>query len=83
MEKPITTAFIFYLKLEDRLPENYYKLSHFLHQHGFLLVPVTLDQIQNLSAISEQAEMIVICSVTNTAYLKSIQKKLRDFSSTS
>ena len=40
------TPFIFYLSLEDTLPNAFYTFDKYLKELGFILVPVKIDQLQ-------------------------------------
>ena len=73
------TPFIFYLSLEDTLPNAFYTFDKYLKELGFILVPVKIDQLQILVASSEQEQVIVLCSVTNVREYKLYNDKIRKF----
>ncbi len=74
-----STPFIFFLCLEDALPKAYYAFDKHLKDLGFMLVPVKMDQIQSLVALSEQEQVIILCSVTDTREFKIYNEKIRGF----
>ena len=73
------TPFIFFLCLEDALPKAYYAFDRQLKDLGFILVPVKIDQLQALVASSEQEQVIVLCSVTDSREFKVYNEKVRKF----
>lgn len=73
------SPFIFYLTLEDSLPKAYYTFDNFLKALGFILVPVKMDQLQSLVAASDQEQVIVLCSVTDSREFKMYNEKVRKF----
>lgn len=73
------TPFIFFLCLGDSLPKAFYIFDRFLKEKGFILVPVKIDQLQMLIASSEQEQVIVLCSVTDSRECKLYNDKVRGF----
>jgi hypothetical protein len=73
------TPFIFYLILEEELPENFFLFDRLLKESGFMLIPVRVDQLQTLVAAAEQSQVIVLCSVMNSREVKSYQQRVRKF----
>ena len=77
VERPI--PFIFFLCLEDALPKAYYAFDKHLKELGFILVPVKIDQLQSLVAASDQEQVIVLCSVTDSREFRVYNEKIRKF----
>lgn len=71
--------FIFYLTLDDALPREYYHFSHYLKELGFILIPVKMDQIQSLISLSEQDQVIILCSVNSSLEFKNYNLKVRKY----
>lgn len=78
-QKQSPTPFIFFLTLENHLPRNYYIFDTYLKELGFILVPVRIDQLQSLVAASDQEQVIVICSVSDSREFKLYNDKVRGF----
>lgn len=70
-------AFIFYLTLEENLPKSFYVFDRIFKDLGLMLVPVRVDQLQTLLASSEQSQVIVLSSVTDTREMKLYNDKVR------
>jgi hypothetical protein len=70
-------SFIFFLTLEDKLPRAFYVFDTILKQFGFMLVPVKVDQLQGLLATTEQNQVIVLCSVTDSREFKIYNDRVR------
>lgn len=79
MQNESSTPFIFYLTLEDSLPKAFYTFDKHLKELGFILVPVKIDQLQSLVATSEQEQVIVLCSVTDSREFRMYNEKVRGF----
>lgn len=73
------SPFIFYLTLEDSLPKAYYAFDKHLKEQGFILVPVKIDQLQSIISTTEQEQVIVLCSVTDSREFKIYNDKVRGF----
>lgn len=73
LEAPI----IFYLVLEETLPKNFYIFDRLFKEQNCMLVPVKIDQLQSLSTSTEQSQIIVISSVTDSRELKIFNEKIR------
>lgn len=69
--------FIFYLALEESLPDSFYVFDRCLRDLGFILVPVRVDQLQTLVASADQTQIIVLSTVTDTRELKLYNEKIR------
>ena len=78
MEEYQPTPFIFFLTLEDSLPESFYTFDRNLKDLGFVLVPVKVEQLQSLAASTQQMQLIVISSIVNGRELKLYNKKVRN-----
>lgn len=70
--------FIFFLTLEDNLPESFYIFDRNLKDLGYILVPVKVDQLQSLAASTQQEELIVLCSVVGSREYKIFNEKVRN-----
>lgn len=77
MENTQHTPFIFYLTLEENLPKTFYAFDKTFKDLGFMLVPVRIDQLQALASSSEQSQMIVISSVTDSKEMKLYNERVR------
>lgn len=73
----LTSPFIFYLSLDDQLSKSFYHFDQLFKEHGYILVPVKMDQLQTLAASSEQNQLIVLSSVTNSYEYKIFNEKVR------
>jgi hypothetical protein len=71
------SPFIFFLNLENSLPNAFYSFDRIFKDLGFILVPVQFDQLQTLMASSDQSQVIVISSVSDTNELKAYNEKIR------
>lgn len=77
MSKSNTSNFLFYLTVEENLPRSFFILNQAMKTYGFVLVPVRVDQIQQLVSISEQSHIMIISSVSQHSELKSYNQKIR------
>lgn len=77
MEENTNTPFIFYLTLEEELPKTFYAFDRAFKELGYMLIPFRIDQLQALLASSDQAQVIVIASVTDSRELKVYHEKIR------
>lgn len=68
---------IFYLTYQNELPKEYFYFSELFNQKDYILVPVRVDQLQNLAASTEQQHIIVISTVKNSQELKNYNKYAR------
>ncbi len=73
-----STPFIFYLSLGQRLSEKFYIFDRLLKEHGYILVPVQIDQLQILAATAEQTQIIVLSSVSDSKECKIFNDKIRN-----
>lgn len=71
------TPFIFYLTLEESLPQSFYVFDRNLKDLGFILVPAKVDQIQNIMSMTDQTQVIVLCSVSDSREMKIYNEKVR------
>ncbi len=71
------TPIIFFLTLEDSLPSPFYALDRSLRDMGFILVPVKIDQLQTLASITDQNNIVVLCSVVDFREYKLFNEKVR------
>lgn len=69
--------FIFYLTLDDSLPSAFYVFDRTLRELGFILVPVKVDQLQTLVSSTDQEQVIVLSSVTDSRELKLFNERVR------
>ena len=73
------STFIFYLTLEENLPRNYYLLDEKLKEHGFMLMPIKVDQLQAIISASMQEQVIILCSVANSNEFKLYNNYVRKY----
>lgn len=77
MSQTAHTPFIFFLTFGEELPETYQIFDRQFKELGFILVPVRADQLQTLAATSEQAQLMVIASVSDAREYKFYNEKIR------
>lgn len=77
MNQDIGSPFIFYLLLEEKLPEMFYVFDRLFRNLGFILVPVRIDQLQTLAASTHQNHLIVLSSVTDVKEFRQYNEKVR------
>lgn len=73
------STFIFYLTIEENLPRNYYLLDEKFKVHGFILMPIKVDQLQAIISASLQEQVIIICNVTNSNEYKLYNSHIRKY----
>lgn len=72
-----TRPFIFFLTLEERLPEQFYTFDRLFKEHDYILVPVRVDQLQQLVASTEQNHVMVISCATCFREYRLFNEKVR------
>ena len=77
MNENESTSFIFYLTLEEHLPRHFYTFDRLLKELGFILIPVRVDQLQTLLASTDQSQIIVLSSISDTLEMKIYNEKVR------
>jgi len=77
MNKNENAPFIFYLTLEETLPKNFYIFHKLFSEIDFVLVPVRIDQLQKLISCTDQSQIILISSVSDSKEYKSYNEKIR------
>lgn len=78
MEEKFETPFIFYLTLEDHLPKAFYAFDKSMRELGHMLVPVKIDQLQSLLATTDQSQIVVISSITDSREMKIYSERVRN-----
>jgi hypothetical protein len=73
------TPFICYLTLDDELPKAYHAFDQHLKELGFILIPVKIDQLQTILSSTEQEQVIVLSSITDSKEYKLFNDKVRGF----
>lgn len=68
---------IFYLTTTTELTSEFFSLNHTFNESGCVLVPVRVDQLQNLATMTEQEQIIVINVIKNTQELIAFNKGVR------
>ncbi|MFA5582997.1 MAG: hypothetical protein WDA09_02185 [Bacteriovoracaceae bacterium] len=68
---------IFFLTCQSELPKEYFYFNALFGQQNFILVPVKVDQLQNLAASTDQEHIIVINTITKSEELKNYNKYAR------
>lgn len=68
---------IFYLTCHHELPKEFFFFSELLNKQDYILVPVRVDQLQNLAASTEQQHILVINTIKNSQELKNFNKYAR------
>ncbi len=61
---------IFFLTLDETLPSAFYTLDRSLREHGLILVPVRIDELQRLLSLTEQTKITVLASVADSRELR-------------
>jgi hypothetical protein len=79
MDNNRETPFIFYLTLEENLSNSFYVFDRTLKDLGMMLVPIRIDQLQTLVSSTDQTQIVVICSVTDSKEMKLYHEKVRNF----
>ncbi len=77
MNKNENAPFVFYLTLEETLPKNFYLFHKLFSEIDFVLVPVRIDQLQKLISCTDQSQIILISSVSDSKEYKSYNEKIR------
>lgn len=77
MDNNLNTPIIFYLTLEENLSKTFYVFDRTFKDLGFILVPVRIDQLQTIVASTDQTQIIVISSVTDSREMKLYNEKVR------
>jgi len=54
--------FFFWILLDDRLDEVYYNTASMFAARGVKLLPIKMDQVSRLAALSEVGHVTVLCS---------------------
>ncbi len=72
-----TRPFIFYLTLEEQLPEQFYTFDRLFKEYDFILVPVRVDQLQQLVASTDQNHVMVISCTSNFREYRLFNEKVR------
>lgn len=68
---------IFYLTCNNELSKEYFYFNELFNQHEFILVPVKVDQLQNIAASTEQEHIMVINTIKNSQELRDFNKYAR------
>lgn len=71
------SPFIFFLTLDETLPKNFYIFDRKLKEENFILVPVRVDQLQKILSMTDQTQVIVISSVSDSREMKLYNEKVR------
>jgi hypothetical protein len=77
MEQNTNTPFIFYLTLEENLPKTFYIFDKAFKDLGFILIPFRIDQLQHLLASTDQAQIIILSSVSDGREMKLYNERIR------
>lgn len=77
MERRENTSFIFYLTLEENLSKSFYAFDRVFKSLGFMLIPVRIDQLQTLLASTDQSQIVVLTSVSDSHEMKMYNEKVR------
>lgn len=77
MKNHANAPFIFYLTFEENLPKKFFTFHSLFSELGFVLVPVRIDQLQKLMSCSDQSQIMLICSVTDSKEFKTYNDKIR------
>lgn len=72
-----THPFIFFLTLDERLPDQFYIFDRLLKEQNYILVPVRVDQLQQLVSSTEQTHVLVLNCVSNFREYKLFNDKVR------
>lgn len=67
-------SFFFWISLEDRLDEAFYATSYELSLLGIKLLPVKIDQVSKLTALTTDGHVNVICSTRQGKQFLAFQK---------
>lgn len=72
-----SSTIIFYLNYNPELTPEFFFFSQLFKAQGCILVPVRVDQLQNLAAITEQEHIIVLHCVKKSEELARYNKDAR------
>jgi hypothetical protein len=78
MESIDNSKFVFYILLDNKIPESFYQFDLAFKKLGWTLIPIAVDQIQLISNISDQVALPVLCSTKDFNEFKSFNKSVRD-----
>ncbi len=68
--------FFFWVLLEERLDEMFYATSAELAKHGIKLLPVKIDQVSRLAALTATGHVTVICSSRHALQFNAFKKSI-------
>jgi hypothetical protein len=66
--------FFFWIILEDKLDEMFYATSAILAEQGIKLLPIKIDQVSRLSALTNSSHVTVICSTRHAVQYNNFKK---------
>ncbi len=69
--------FIFFLTLDGKLPDQYYLFDRIFKESDYILVPVRVDQLQQLVASTEQTHVMVISCISSFREYRLFNDKVR------
>jgi hypothetical protein len=76
-EEPKSSPFIFFLMLGDILPKSYFVFDKLFREYGFVLVPVKMDQLQQLASAAEQGQLIFFTSTLDAKEYRQYNERIR------
>jgi hypothetical protein len=72
--------YIFFLRLDDALPEDYFHLANYFKQYCISLIPVTAKQLVEMSTSNREYVLSLNTNLTSDSIFKRFQKKFLNFS---
>ncbi len=68
--------FFFWILLDERLDEVYYNTAAMFASRGVKLLPIKIDQVSRLAALSEVGHVTVLCSTRTSAQYGVFNKRV-------
>lgn len=71
-----TELFFFWILLDERLDETFFSASVYLAERGVKLMPIHVQQVSRLAALSESGHVVVMCSTRNAGQYATFSKSV-------
>jgi hypothetical protein len=68
--------FFFWILLDERLDESYYHTAAKFAERGIKLLPIKIDQVSRLAALSETGHVTVLCSTRSGSQYAVFNKRV-------
>lgn len=67
-------TFFFWILLEDKLDETYYAAAERLNLGGIKLLPIRIDQLARLAALTNSGHVVVLCSIRHARQFEAFRR---------